>query len=161
MFPKQRPAKALVCSSSIGCNAVSATYPVCPMRAKRQRISDFEARSVALFATLAVGAALACHAFAAHALTALPAPPSMTPSAATVPAAAQKAQLSPVSGATITPRWVAEQIDDAFRRADSDADGRLSRQEAGLWTGLARGFDQIDSDRDGSISSAEFHESLK
>ncbi len=52
-------------------------------------------------------------------------------------------------------------LDSWFTRSDTDGDGQLSRQEASMWAGLSSRFDQIDANKDGSISSAEFDEALK
>lgn len=63
---------------------------------------------------------------------------------------------------TIPPnRWTQLQIDDAFRKTDADHDGRLTRQEASIWSGLSRQFDVVDRDRDGWISRDEFNDALK
>ena len=114
---------------------------------KRFRIANFEAHSVALFTTLALSAGLA---------TAQPNPASSLPAAPKSPPGTSQAN------DTIPPnRWTAAQIQDAFRKADQDRDGKISRQEATIWTGLSRQFDLVDTNKDGSISSAEFDEALK
>ncbi|GHC82100.1 hypothetical protein GCM10007320_25000 [Pseudorhodoferax aquiterrae] len=48
----------------------------------------------------------------------------------------------------------------AFDRADADADGRLSRQEAQRLPAVAERFDEIDSDRDRFLSRDEFHQGI-
>jgi len=57
--------------------------------------------------------------------------------------------------------WTVAQIDDAFRMTDSDQNGVISRQEAAMWTGLSRNFEQVDTNRDGVISRAEFEQRLR
>jgi hypothetical protein len=58
-------------------------------------------------------------------------------------------------------RWTPKQLRQAFDATDGNLDGKLSRDEVSVWFGLSRRFDQIDADKDGSISSAEFEEALK
>ncbi len=50
---------------------------------------------------------------------------------------------------------------EAFARADKNADGKLSKEEAENLPAIAQRFDQIDSDKDGSISQAEYLAALK
>lgn len=109
------------------------------MHLKRRGLSSFEACSVALFTSLALGGA------ALPARSQTPSTPSVTATSAGIP----------------PDRWTPEQLAQAFRRTDDDGDGRLSRQEASVWAGLSRRFDQVDSNKDGSISSAGFDEALK
>lgn len=115
------------------------------MHIKRRRLlPHFETCSVALFVALAL-----CGPLQARAQT------DTTASAtAQVSPAATQGSIPPNS-------WTARQISEAFREGDKNGDGRLSREEAALWAGLSRRFDQVDTDKDGSISSAEFDEALK
>jgi hypothetical protein len=132
------------------------------MHLKRRRLPNFESCSVALFATLALYGPLP-----SRAQTASPAAPSVRSTPATAPASrgtpSPSTQLGAAPADTPIPpnRWTAGQLSDAFRKADTNGDQRLSRSEAAVWPGLARQFDQVDRDKDGSISSAEFDESLK
>lgn len=116
------------------------------MHVKRRLLPNFETCSVALFASLALGGHLQ-----ARAQTQTPAPSA--PTSQSTPA--------PNSGAIPPNRWTREQLTLAFKRVDSDSDGQLSRQEASVLAGLSSRFDQIDANKDGSISSAEFDEALK
>ena len=116
------------------------------MHVKRRRLPNFETCSVALFASLVFYGPLP-----SKAQTARSSAPSVTSSS---PAAAATAAIPPN-------RWTAEQLREAFSNADLNRDGQLSRQEASAVGGLSRRFDQIDTGKDGSISSAEFDEALK
>jgi hypothetical protein len=134
----------------------------------KRGLSNFEACSVALFTSLALGAAaLPARSqtprptVPATAWKALPATTSTVPSVERSATASSRISRGP-SGAAIPPnRWTAEQLDEAFKRIDDDGDGRLSREEASVSEGLSRHFDQVDSNKDGSVSSAEFDEALK
>ena len=50
---------------------------------------------------------------------------------------------------------------EAFARSDKNADGKLSQQEAENLPAIAQRFEQIDTDKDGSISKTEYLEALK
>jgi len=133
------------------------------MHVKRRRLSNFEAGSVALFASLALGGA------AFHARAQTTAPTTSSSSSTSSPSGPRGAgapfSVGPIqekTAGTIPPnRWTREQLDLAFKRADTNADGQISREEAALLPGLSRRFDQLDTNKDGSISSAEFDEALK
>jgi hypothetical protein len=117
------------------------------MRTRRRTLPDFEACSVALFTLLLLGGAL--HA---RAQTTPPPPTKPTPTA----------QMSATAAAPIPAnQWTLNQIADAFKRTDTNADGQISRDEARIWNGLTRNFDKVDTNHDGVISNAEFHEALK
>ena len=49
-----------------------------------------------------------------------------------------------------------EAIEAAFARADTNSDGKLSRDEAQRFPEIAARFDELDLDRDGFLSFAEF-----
>ena len=115
---------------------------------KKSLLANFEARSVSLFSTLALSAGLVA------AQTGPAMPPAQTPPANTMGA-------SPSSAAIPPNRWTAAQIDEAFKKTDQDHDGKITRQEATIWTGLSRQFELVDTNKDGNISSAEFDEALK
>jgi hypothetical protein len=44
----------------------------------------------------------------------------------------------------------------AFKRADKNADGKLSKEEAAAMPAVAARFDEFDQDKDGSLSLEEF-----
>lgn len=45
---------------------------------------------------------------------------------------------------------------EAFKRADANKDGKLSKEEASGTPAIASRFDELDKDRDGSLSLGEF-----
>lgn len=49
-----------------------------------------------------------------------------------------------------------EAIEAAFARADTNADGKLSREEAQRFPEIAARFDELDRDHDGFLSLVEF-----
>ena len=49
----------------------------------------------------------------------------------------------------------------AFRKADKDNDGTLDRKEAKAMPNVARNFDAIDADKDGTVSLDEVHTFMK
>jgi EF hand len=49
-----------------------------------------------------------------------------------------------------------EAIEAAFARADTNGDGKLSREEAQRFPEIAARFDELDRDRDGFLSLIEF-----
>jgi Ca2+-binding EF-hand superfamily protein len=53
-------------------------------------------------------------------------------------------------------RAPAEDIVAAFKRIDTDADGKVSRAETARLAAIAGRFDQLDRDRDGYLTLAEF-----
>lgn len=99
--------------------------------APKHSMSDFKTRCLLLFSALLSGAALA--AAPAPDAGAASTPPQATAAAAPAPALAA-----------------------AFKRADTDQDGRLNREEAEHFPALAMRFDQIDTSHDQFISFDEF-----
>ena len=47
-------------------------------------------------------------------------------------------------------------VSAAFKRADTNADGKLSKEEAGMFPSIAARFDELDKDKDGFLSLEEF-----
>jgi hypothetical protein len=122
-------------------------------RLQQDFIPNFEMRSILLIATFAVSAATACAQTNAR-------PPTLAgqthPVAMT--AAADRGE-RPAEGATqVTARTGLSNIDAAFNRADTNRDGRLSREEAEHFPMLSQRFEAIDLNRDSFISRDEFNE---
>ncbi len=46
--------------------------------------------------------------------------------------------------------------ESAFKRADANADNKLSKEEAARLPAIAAKFDELDKDKDGSLSMEEF-----
>lgn len=85
--------------------------------------------------------------------------------AAAVLATAAHAQPAPqaTDGATVTaaaPRYATKDIERAFAFIDSNKDGKLSREEASGFRGVARHFDEADINKDSTLSREEFHSAL-
>ena len=87
---------------------------------------NFDKRSVLMLALLTLGTAAALHA--------QPAPGAAIPANRATP----------------------QDLEAAFKRADVNQDGKLSRQEAERFPAVAQRFEQIDSNRDSFISLDEF-----
>jgi hypothetical protein len=111
------------------------------MTSRRQRntldTAKFNARSMAIIAV----AALCMH----------------TARSQTPPASARPPMTTAADGAgSETARYM-----EAFVRTDKSADGKLSKDEAENLPAIAQRFEQIDADKDGFISRAEYLEALK
>jgi Ca2+-binding EF-hand superfamily protein len=52
-------------------------------------------------------------------------------------------------------------VQEAFARADKNADNKLSKEEAAAMPAIAEAFDKADVDKDGFLSKAEFAEVAK
>jgi Ca2+-binding EF-hand superfamily protein len=50
----------------------------------------------------------------------------------------------------------ADALAAAFKRADADADGKLSKEESARMPAVAEKFGELDSNKDGFLSMAEF-----
>jgi hypothetical protein len=114
------------------------------MKAKRRYLPNFEARSVMLIAAWTLGSAAAVHAQT----------PSATPR--------RGAPMTAPSGAMDPAQAGAPQDASAeFMRADTNHDGKLSREEAQAIPSVAQHFDQIDANHDGFISREEYDKAMK
>lgn len=52
-------------------------------------------------------------------------------------------------------------VQEAFARADKNADNKLSKEEAAMMPAIAELFDKADMDKDGFLSKAEFADVAK
>jgi ABC-type transporter MlaC component len=68
--------------------------------------------------------------------------PALSQAQAAAPTAQQQAGDKPAS--------------DAFKRVDANQDGKLSKEEASRMPAVAAKFDELDKDKDASLSLAEF-----
>jgi hypothetical protein len=75
----------------------------------------------------------------------------ITSLACALPIAAWAQQAQPVPG---TPGESAPEL--AFKRADANADGKLSKAEAAKLPSVGPKFDMLDKDKDGSLTMAEY-----
>ena len=116
------------------------------MTSKLHFIPNFELRSVALLAALTVGAALSGHA-------------QTTDSAAVKSPGTQSAPATPNASLKSAP--TGPDMDAAFTRADTNKDGKLSRQEAARLPAVEQRFDVIDTNKDQSLSREEFETATK
>ena len=114
------------------------------MRAKQRQLSNFESRSVFLFATLLVGAALAS---TVRAQASPPAP--VQPTAASTQDGQSKLRLSTA------------QVQQAFQHMDKNKDGSLNRAEVSVFPRIEKHFERMDTNRDGKLSPSEFEEALQ
>lgn len=90
--------------------------------------------------TLGFGTAIAVLAFSAHAQG------SDNPSGA----------IGALPAEQPAPRYAAGDLSRAFGFMDGNADGKVSRQEAAGFRGVAKNFDRADTDHDGFLSREEF-----
>ena len=108
-------------------------------------IPNFEMHSLLLFAALAMAAATA-----AQAQTAADVPAK--PNSSSVQIAASTAGTIPPNKAS------SKDLEAAFKRADTNRDGKLSRQETEHFPALAHRFEQVDTDQNGVLSRDEFNQ---
>lgn len=121
-----------------------------PARSDATRIADTRTASTVAPAFFVLGTALALGTavlvFAAGA-QAQGAQPAAATSAVAAPAPAE-------------PKYTVAQIAQAFSFIDSNKDGKLSREEAAGFRGVARHFDEADINKDGVLSRDEFESAL-
>ncbi len=104
--------------------------------------------------TWLLGAALACSALAVQAQTTAPSPASpMSPPSMTAPPAATPGKAADAIPANKTG---AREVTAAFVRADTNKDGKLSREETERYPEIASRFEQIDGNKDSFLSRDEF-----
>ena len=82
--------------------------------------------------------------------------------AAIAPGAHAQAIEAPTAGASAAvpaapaPRYTAGDLERAFGFMDSNRDGKVSREEASGFRGVAKNFDRADTSRDGILTIEEF-----
>jgi hypothetical protein len=69
---------------------------------------------------------------------------------------AQRTQRYDTTPSAQTPDPQPTSAEDAFRRADANKDGKLSREEAAAIPAVAARFDELDANKDGFLSLEEF-----
>ena len=75
---------------------------------------------------------------------------------ADTPAAAAPSHAASAEATAPAPRYAAADLQQAFNFMDANRDGKISREEAAGFRGVARHFDQADADKDGFLSRGEF-----
>ena len=111
---------------------------------KKHFMPNFELRSVLLFSALVVGVAIATHA-------------QSNPAAPTADSAVSAQMATAGAVDVIAPNKItSREVDAAFNRADTNHDGKLSREEARHFPAIEPRFDQLDSNHDNFISRDEF-----
>ena len=125
------------------------------LRLQRDFIPNFEMRSLLLIATFAVSVAGGAFAQTSARI-------GLDDSAA-VSAAADRSErptAGVVQASQVNNRVGSRSADAAFDRADTNRDGRLSREEAEHFPVLSQRFDLIDTHRDSFISREEFNQAV-
>ncbi len=111
----------------------------------------------------AVSAATALFAMGAHAQNAETTAP-VAAQAASRQASQQAAQPATAASAAETPpaapRYSATDLKLAFSYMDSNLDDKVSREEAAGFRGVARHFDQADTNKDNFLSREEFDKAM-
>ena len=122
------------------------------MKALQRRTYSFDTRSVMLFTVLSLGGV---GALQAQSQTPSPAPQAtQAPVAPGTPAQAAPYSYGPGTG---KPSMAAT---NAFNRADTDKDGKLSEKEAAKLPAISQHFKELDADKDGALSPAEFEKGM-
>ncbi|AVT04646.1 EF-hand domain-containing protein [Paracidovorax avenae] len=130
-----------------------------PATQQRRPTITFDARSVMLFAAIAVGSA------AAHAQTSPPtssAGTHSTPShSGTTSMGAHGLSAAGSNRATFGGTSPATSASASFDRADADKDGKLNAQEAARLPAISQHFKELDTNHDGALSRTEFEAGAK
>lgn len=78
------------------------------------------------------------------------------PGAVAVAASAAASDTTIAPNAVATPKYSAADIKTIFSYLDRNGDGRISKEEAASFKGVARNFDRADTNKDGVLSFEEF-----
>jgi hypothetical protein len=116
-------------------------------RLSKDSIPNFEICSVLLIAALVLGAAHGAQAQTSSTSTAAP-PPGYSPPS--------QMKMSVTAVAIPPNEGTGKDVAAAFQRADTNRDGKLSRQETERFPALLPRFEQIDSNGDHFLSPDEF-----
>ena len=127
------------------------------LRLQPDFIPNFEMRSLLLIATFAMSVASGACAQTGARVKSLDDPVAVS-------AAADRGERPTDSGVQATQVNTradsSRSADAAFDRADTNRDGRLSREEAEHFPVLSQRFDLIDTNRDSFISREEFNQAV-
>ena len=66
----------------------------------------------------------------------------------------------PQTSAATPPRYAAADLKRAFNFMDGNHDGKVSREEASRFRGVAKNFDRADTNHDGFLSREEFGKAM-
>lgn len=113
----------------------------------------------------AVATVLLLAAISACAQTSVPTPPAAAPSVSTpetAPAATTSAPATPPATPVSAPgpAYTASNIALAFTYIDTNKDGKIGREEAAGFRGVAKYFDEADFNKDGFLSREEFENAM-
>jgi EF hand len=117
-------------------------------------IPNFEMRSMVVIAVFAASAA------AVRAQTTLPPHVSTVSTVSTVSVSAAADRTDRPAERMVQVRSAGNPLDAAFKRADTNGDGKLSRKEAEHFPMLSQRFDLIDGNGDAFISREEFDQAI-
>ena len=96
-----------------------------------------------------VTAALALFTISLQVQAAEPSPPAVVQTRPAKP-------LTTTPAATTAPKYAAQDLERAFDFMDANHDGRVSREEAAAFPGVAKHFDEADINKDNFLSREEF-----
>src|SRR5690349_9064218 len=82
------------------------------------------------------------------------------PATTVVPSAQPVIPTAPAVRSLPPTRWTTAQISQSFEFADSDGNGVLTRAEAQQLTIMPRTFEDMDENKDGVVSRAEYNDSF-
>lgn len=109
---------------------------------------------------LTVGAAAALLLMGAPARSADIAEPASASAASRPEAAASTPAASAATVAAAAPRYSASNLAMAFNYMDANHDGKISREEAAGFRGVAKNFERADTNHDGVLSRQEFDHAM-
>ena len=123
------------------------------MKALQRRNYSFDTRSVMLFAALSLGGVGALQAQTSSSSSS--SPPQFGPASKSTAQSGSGFSVGPSSGGVSTAAAA------AFDKADSNKDGQLSAQETATLPAVSQRFKELDTDKNGSLSRAEFYKGVQ